>query len=265
MKTIRIARFAACTLLLLAAVVQSAAAQTVGTDASAVAATVQSFHAALSSGNAEAAARLLAPDAVVLEGGEKETREEYVGHHLLEDIKFAKAVPSTRGQAEVTVAGDVAWASSTSVTRGTYQSKALDLVNAELMVLTRTKSGWQIRAIHWSSRKGKQFPVNGAAATMSLLGTTWEFEDDGVPTVVTIDQAGAYIEERADGTYVVHGTYAQRDGKDCFTPAMGTKGTSCWTAVPRTDIGQTASATHDKGGSAEFTRVAYRQLKPPAD
>jgi hypothetical protein len=103
------------------------------------------------------------------------------------------------------------------------------------------------------------------AATMSLLGTTWEFDDDGVPTVVTIDPAGGYIEERADGTHVVHGMYEQRDGKDCFTSAMGDKRTSCWTAVPRTEIGQTASATHDKGDSAIFTRVAYRQLKQPRD
>lgn len=107
--------------------------------------------------------------------------------------------------------------------------------------------------------------VGGDAATMSLLGTTWEFDDGGAPTVVTIDQAGGYIEERADGTPVVHGTYEQRDGKDCFTSAIGDKGTSCWTAVPRTEVGQTASATHDKGASAVFTRVAYRKLKQPAD
>jgi len=120
----------------------------------AVAATVQSFHAALASGDIEAAARLLAPDAVVLESGGKETRKEYIGHHLLEDIKFAKAVPSTLEGPEITVAGDVAWASSTSVIQGTYQSRSLNLVGAELMILTRTPSGWQIRAIHWSSRKG---------------------------------------------------------------------------------------------------------------
>lgn len=150
-----IARLALCLSLLPAAVAQSAGAQTVGADAAAVAAIIQSFHAALSSGNAVAAARLLAADAVVLEGGEKETRKEYVAHHLLEDIKFAKAVPSTHGQPEVTVAGDVAWASSTSVTQGRYQSKALKLIGAELIVLTRSSSGWHIRAIHWSSRKGK--------------------------------------------------------------------------------------------------------------
>ena len=106
--------------------------------------------------------------------------------------------------------------------------------------------------------------VNSAsAATMSLLNTTWEFSDDGAPTVVTIDQAGAYIEERADGTHVDHGTYVQRSGKDCFTTAMGDRGTSCWTAVPPTEIGGTASATHDDGDSAVFKRVAYRLLSPP--
>jgi ketosteroid isomerase-like protein len=155
MKSTHIARLIFCSSLLFAAGADKALAQVVRSDAAAVAAVVESFHAALSSGNAETATRLLAPDAVVMEGGDKETRIEYVGHHLLEDIKFAKAVPSTRGHPEITVVGDVAWASSTSVTQGTYQSKALHLVGAELMVLTRTPSGWQIRAIHWSSRKGK--------------------------------------------------------------------------------------------------------------
>jgi ketosteroid isomerase-like protein len=140
---------------LVAATCQSAGAQVVDAEAAAVAATVHSFHAALASGDATAATRLLAPDAVVLEGGDKETRKQYVEHHLLEDIKFAKAVPSTAGVPEITVVGDVAWSISTSVMHGTYQSKTLNLVGAELMVLTRTSSGWQIRAIHWSSRQDK--------------------------------------------------------------------------------------------------------------
>ena len=100
-------------------------------------------------------------------------------------------------------------------------------------------------------------------ATMSLLNTTWEFDDNGKPTVITIDKAGAYIENRADGTHVVHGTYVQKDGKDCFTSAMGDKSTSCWTAVPPVAIGGTASATSGNGGSAVFKRVAYRELKLP--
>ncbi len=39
------------------------------------------------------------------------------------------------------------------------------------------------------------------SATMSLLNTTWEFDDNGKPTVITIDQAGTYIENRTDGKF----------------------------------------------------------------
>lgn len=107
-------------------------------------------------------------------------------------------------------------------------------------------------------------PAAGApTATMSLLNTTWEFDDNGKPTVITIDKAGVYIENRADGSHVVHGTYAQEDGKDCFTSAMDDRRTSCWTAVPPIGIGETASATSENGGSAVFKRVAYRNLQLP--
>lgn len=102
-----------------------------------------------------------------------------------------------------------------------------------------------------------------SATPMSLLNTTWEFSDNGKPTVISVDQAGAYIENRADGTHVDHGTYVQKDGKDCFTSAMGDKGTSCWTAVPEVEIGATASATADSGQSAVFKRIEYRALKLP--
>jgi len=115
-----------------------------------------------------------------------------------------------------------------------------------------------------SSAASANTSVEGAsAATMSLLNTSWEFDDDGKPTVITIDPTGAYIENRADGTHVVHGTYLQKDGKDCFTSAMGDKSTSCWTAVPPVEIGQTAKATSENGGSAVFKRVAYRELLLP--
>ena len=98
--------------------------------------------------------RLLAPDAVILENGDRET-ESYLDHHLQADIKFAQAVPTRRSKADVTVSGDTAWAVSTSVTQGTYQSKPIDLVGAELMVLSKTSAGWVIRSIHWSSRRAK--------------------------------------------------------------------------------------------------------------
>ena len=96
-----------------------------------------------------------ATDAEVMEGGERESRKEYVEHHLLEDIKFAQAVPSRQGKIDVSISGDVAWTQSTSLTQGTYRGKPLNLAGAESMVLSRTPAGWVIRAIHWSSRKAK--------------------------------------------------------------------------------------------------------------
>src|SRR5687768_11914331 len=55
-------------------------------------AVVSEFHAALSTGDSATALRLLDPDAMVLESGEVETRDEYRSHHLAADIEFAKSV-----------------------------------------------------------------------------------------------------------------------------------------------------------------------------
>jgi ketosteroid isomerase-like protein len=155
MHTARLIRIVPRLLLLAVGMLPIAHAHGAHPEAAAVESTVRAFHSALTSGDTETAARLLAADAIVMEGGERETRKQYVEHHLLEDVKFAQAVPSQTGAIDVTVNGDVGWASSTSVTQGTYQSKAINLAGAELMVLTKGPSGWLIRAIHWSSRIAK--------------------------------------------------------------------------------------------------------------
>jgi ketosteroid isomerase-like protein len=129
-----------------------APAQSAGADSTAVAATVGAFHQALASGDSAGALRLLAADAVILESGGRESREEYAAHHLAEDIEFARAVRVERSAPQITVSGDVAWANSTSVTRGAYRNRAIDAAGVELIVLSRTSTGWVIRAIHWSSR-----------------------------------------------------------------------------------------------------------------
>lgn len=121
-------------------------------DSAAAASTVRAFHEALARGNATGVLGLLASDAVILENGDQETREEYRSHHLSADIEFAQAVPARRSAMQVAVNGDVAWASSTSVTQGSYRERAINSTGAELMVLSRTATGWEIRAIHWSSR-----------------------------------------------------------------------------------------------------------------
>ena len=114
--------------------------------------TVRAYDRALSSGDSLAALALLALDAVILESGGVETREEYRSHHLPGDIQYARAVPSQEQRLAVRVRGDVAWSWSTSVTQGEFRGRQINSSGAELMVLTRTMAVWKISAIHWSSR-----------------------------------------------------------------------------------------------------------------
>ena len=139
-------------LALLACSALPAAAEAQQGDSAAVASVIERFHAALASGDSAAALALLAPDVTVLESGGLETLEEYRSHHLPGDIQFARAVPRSRAPIKVTLAGDMAWATSTGVTQGEYRGRAINSTSAELMVLTRSGGGWLIRAIHWSSR-----------------------------------------------------------------------------------------------------------------
>ncbi len=125
-------------------------------DSSDVAAVVVAYHAAMVAGDSAAALALLASDAIILESGGVETREEYRSHHLPGDIGFARGIKSERGPVRVVVHGDIAWATSTSTTQGEYRGRQINSSGAELMVLSRTPNGWKIRAIHWSSRARRQ-------------------------------------------------------------------------------------------------------------
>ncbi len=129
-----------------------ACAQDMGADSAAVVSVVERYHRALESADSVGALALLAGDAVILESGGIETREEYRSHHLPADIAFARAVKGVRSPIRVVVRGDVAWATSTTTTQGDFRGRPVNSAGAELMVLTRTTDGWKINAIHWSSR-----------------------------------------------------------------------------------------------------------------
>jgi ketosteroid isomerase-like protein len=118
--------------------------------------TVAAFHAALARGDRAAAESLLAPDAVVLEGGERETREEYLAHHLDADVAFAREVPLARESPRAVARGDVAWVVATTRGEGAHAGRPLHIRGAELIVLSRGDDGWRIRAIHWSSRAASE-------------------------------------------------------------------------------------------------------------
>ncbi len=131
---------------------QTRAAMPVAGDSIAVVRAVEGFHAKLTAADTAGVMALLAPNALVLEAGAFETREDYRSHHLLADIAFAAAVPSTRTVRHVEVHGDMAWVASTSVTAGTFKDRAVNSSGAELVVLTRSGAHWLIASIHWSSR-----------------------------------------------------------------------------------------------------------------
>ena len=113
------------------------------------------FYDLLRRGDSAAAARLLSPDAVVLESGDLETRAEYMAHHIGADIDFAKAVPSKRTIRQVVRQGNVIWLAATSRSSGQFENRPIDSRGAELMVLSTLESGWRIRAIHWSSHRNQ--------------------------------------------------------------------------------------------------------------
>jgi ketosteroid isomerase-like protein len=99
-----------------------------------VIAVVESFYAAIKKGDTAAAMSVIAPDAVFLESGRLETRAEYEAMR-------------------VTFDGNTAWVIATTEYDGTFDGSPVSFVSAQLVVLTRDAGTWQIRTIHWSSRR----------------------------------------------------------------------------------------------------------------
>ncbi len=122
-------------------------------DSAAIADVTAAFHAALAAGDSVGALALLADDVVVLEGGDLETRADYVAHHLGADIAFAQAMSEVRTVSGVRQEGDAAWLWATSESRGNWHGNLVDSIGAEMMVLARDEGVWRIRAIHWSSHR----------------------------------------------------------------------------------------------------------------
>ncbi len=128
-------------------------AQGARADSSAVVATVERFHAALTAGDSVSAVGLLAANALILESGAIETRTEYLSHHLGADMEASKSAKGTRSVVDVQVVGDAAYVVSRTISPPTGEAGSTGSQMVELMVLGRTTRGWHIQAIHWSSRR----------------------------------------------------------------------------------------------------------------
>jgi ketosteroid isomerase-like protein len=100
-------------------------AQTPSADTAEVQAAVESFHRALIQGERAAALTLLSSDALILEGGESQTRAEYERHHLAEDITFVSATKTERSPITIKREGNVAWATATSKTTRIFHGRKI--------------------------------------------------------------------------------------------------------------------------------------------
>lgn len=113
--------------------------------------TLDKFHQAIVENNTSKAGKLLSNSVRILEGGNVETKEEYLSHHFHSDGKFLSAMNREVDSQTVTVEGNTAWVSTQSHTWGTYSDRKLDLNSLELAVLRKVNGNWKITALHWSS------------------------------------------------------------------------------------------------------------------
>ena len=121
-------------------------------DAAEAAVVAERFSAALAAGDRAEVEALLLPEALVLEAGGIETKEEYFGHHFGADAAFLAAMEREPSGRTTHVAGDAAWVASTGRLHGIMGTRTVDIDSAELLVLRRTPAGWRVAAVHWSSR-----------------------------------------------------------------------------------------------------------------
>ena len=108
-------------------------------------ATADRFHAALAAGDRPSIEAILAPDAVILEGGHTESRNEYLAGHFARDAAALAGTTPEPLYRRTGVAGDAAWVASTH--------RVGDTEMAELLVMKQTPDGWRVAAVHWSSAR----------------------------------------------------------------------------------------------------------------
>ncbi len=120
------------------------------------AAIVDQFHDAISRGDTEAVASMLADDAVIYEQGWVEvSKEGYVTGHLPGDIAYSAGMTDQVVSRRVSTSGSFAVIMTQSRTTGAYEGKPVDREGTETVVLKWMKGAWLITHIHWSSHAKK--------------------------------------------------------------------------------------------------------------
>ncbi|MDQ6735141.1 MAG: nuclear transport factor 2 family protein [Nitrospirota bacterium] len=131
----------------------TASAQPARTDSANVLAAIEQFHDALAASDSVLAVSLLADDAAIIESGAIQSRADYLSHHLGADMKASQGSKSVRTVMKLTIVGTMAYVVSKTETPRSGAEGSTGSELAELMVVSKTTSGWKIRAVHWSSRR----------------------------------------------------------------------------------------------------------------
>jgi len=113
--------------------------------------TIQQFHEAMSAADSAAVANILADDVRIVEGGNVETKMQYLSHHFHSDVAYLSAMKRDPQTMAISESGGMAWVTSVTRLHGTYRDREIDSKSAESLVLRKSEFGWKIVAIHWSS------------------------------------------------------------------------------------------------------------------
>ena len=116
-------------------------------------ATAKAFHAALQKGDRAAVLALLAPEVVVSEEGESQSREQYAAGHLGADIEFLKSASIKPVSVGSMPMGNTAMVGSRSEIRTNTNGKAMAMLSSEMLTMKKTPNGWRITRIEWASEK----------------------------------------------------------------------------------------------------------------
>ncbi|GAB3245206.1 YybH family protein [Chitinimonas naiadis] len=129
-----------------------AAVATFAAQAATPAETVDLFHAAMQRGDQAAVETLLLPEVLIYESGWTErSRAEYAGHHLPEDIAYAKQSKTRVLKQQANEAGEMAVVMSETETTASKGKVTKRYAGTETMVLKRLDGEWRIAHVHWSS------------------------------------------------------------------------------------------------------------------
>lgn len=112
----------------------------------------KAFHEALNRGDRQAVLALLAPEVVIREGGETQSREAYAASHLNHDIAFLKEADIRPVDIGSMAMGDTAMVGSRRQVRTMHDGEQGAVPSSEMLTPKKAPSGWLITQVDWSSQ-----------------------------------------------------------------------------------------------------------------